>query len=408
MKNKENKKTKNSINRKKHISLKNRKRYVSFMMVVSLISIFMFFALYLLMPYIDGEIFYYGETIKDNVYVDNKLVSGMTFKELEEYLDNRINSIKETKYELMSEDLGKEYYLQNIDLDFNNKQIINHIKRRNILSLITFKRNYHLNYLNNYKVKQIYNTIEQEFESNPKNGQFIRDENMNVTYEDFKLGYSLKNENLDTILKSIMNGDTLIYVPGKILKPLDYSYIGISYKLSTISLKYNMNINYIKNIENALEKLDGYIIKPDNNLDLYSIIGPISVQNGYRFYNKSVGYGVDLVSSMVYYNSLLSGLSVEERYSPKEYPDYITPGFDASIESGNLIIYNSNKDPIYISTYINGDTVTMDFWSKDTNISYRIVSENGVNLSYNVYRETFKNGKYISRDLINNTIYESY
>lgn len=408
MKNKENKKIKTSKISKKHISLKNKKRYVSFMMIVSLTAIFMFCIFYIAGPYLEKEMFDYGDTIKDNVYIDDELVSGMTFKELEKHLDKRIRKIKNQEYELMREDLQQEYLLKDLDLDFNNKQIINQIKRRNLFSLIVFKRNYHLTYLNNYKVKELYHLIESEFESNPKNGKFVRDENMNITYDNYKYGYSLKNADLEPVIDSIINNETLIYIPGKQLKPVDYNYIGISKKISTVTLMCDNNTNALTNVTTALEKLNGHVIEINSDLDLNDVIGPINEQNGYVFYYKNVGYGIDRVSSMIYYDSLLAGLDIIERYSLINFPYFIDPGYDASIENGNLVIHNNTLNPIYISTYIKGDKITIEFWSKPSNLKYRVVSEHGTDLSYNIYRETYEDGRFINRELINNTVYESY
>ena len=171
----------------------------------------------------------------------------------------------------------------------------------------------------NYKVKELYHLIESEFESNPKNGKFVRDENMNITYDNYKYGYSLKNVDLEPVIDSIINNETLIYIPGKQLKPVDYNYIGISKKISTVTLMCDNNPNALTNVTNALEKLNGHVIEINSDLDLNDVIGPINEQNDYVFYYKNVGYGIDRVSSMIYYDSLLAGLDIVERYSLINY-----------------------------------------------------------------------------------------
>lgn len=118
-------------------------------------------------------------------------------------------------------------------------------------------------------------------------------------------------------------------------------------------------------------KLNGAVIQPGETLSFCKRVGTWSRDQGYRrapvSYNgqliDSWGGGVCQTSTTLYNASLLSGLTIVERWPHRYCPSYVSPGRDAAVayDSVDLKIKNPYDFPISLVARIDSDRIVVRF-----------------------------------------------
>ncbi len=129
---------------------------------------------------------------------------------------------------------------------------------------------------------------------------------------------------------------------------------------------YNADRN--TNLKLSCEAINGYVIKPGESFDLNKILGPRTVNRGYRAApaysgstSSTVGGGVSQTASALYYCALLSGLEINERHAHPYAVSYAPLGADAALTYGaeNLSFTNNTSAPIRILAAAGSGTVSV-------------------------------------------------
>jgi len=141
------------------------------------------------------------------------------------------------------------------------------------------------------------------------------------------------------------------------------------------------NYNRTKNIEQALNKLQGRVISPGKVFSFNWVVGPRTVRRGFLpapvlFQDKKsiqIGGGICQVSSTLYNAVLLAGLEVSERYRHSSPINYLPLGLDATVVYGykDLKFKNIHPFPIYIMTSLTENTMTITIIGKEK-LSYDV------------------------------------
>lgn len=169
----------------------------------------------------------------------------------------------------------------------------------------------------------------------------------------------------------------------------------------------------IKNLTNGSSKLNGTLLYPGEELSVYEICHPFTVENGYgvggAYQNgvviDSVGGGICQVSSTLYNAVIRAELEVTMRYSHSMTVSYVDPSDDAAIAGTykDFRFVNNQDYPIYIEGYCANKKVTFNVYGKETRPSNRkvrfeseIVSQEPATIQFNL-NETLPIG-YINVD----------
>ena len=131
-----------------------------------------------------------------------------------------------------------------------------------------------------------------------------------------------------------------------------------------------------KNIDVAVEKINGAILMPGEKFSCLEYMVPFSAENGYfpagSYFNgmlvDSYGGGVCQVSTTLYNAVLLSELEVNQRYNHGLTVAYVPLSSDAAVaeSSGMDFIFTNNTNaPIYIEGYTKDKHVTFNIYGMD-------------------------------------------
>lgn len=130
----------------------------------------------------------------------------------------------------------------------------------------------------------------------------------------------------------------------------------------------------LNNIKLGVEKLNGAIIKPNEEFSFNNQIGPRTEDTGFKkaiifdgHGNKIDGYGggVCQISSTLYNAVLSAGLPVTERHEHSRNVPYIEQGKDASVsyDSEDLKFKNTSNSNLKITANTDNDTLSISIES---------------------------------------------
>jgi len=373
---------------------------------------------YILVGYCYYIISYYNNHIYPNMYLNDKLVSGYTGKELMNLLDENENLVK-NNFVLKNENSNYTYSYESVGV-FTNKsdlvnKMINDYKKLNgyeKLYKIFFDSNkYEFKYdLNEDKYNLFMDDLKSKVNVSKKQESFSI-VNGNISYVKGISGFVLNEENLkDQIMNSIKEDNTEIELSGSIDKVNNVLGL-INKKVSTFTTYYNESQGRAKNIRNAVSKINGRILYSGDTFSFYRAAGPYNGSRGYIFYAKDVGSGVCQVSTTIYNAALLLNLPIISRENHGDMVYYVDYGMDATVYGSyvDMKFRNNTNYPIYIEAHANGGTLTVSLWSNENIVpagySYkpRVVHLGG--LSYKTYLDTYYNGEKIDSKYLNSSYY---
>jgi len=132
------------------------------------------------------------------------------------------------------------------------------------------------------------------------------------------------------------------------------------YSSSTANRKHNIAL--------ASSRINGTIIPSGETFSFNKTVGKRTESSGFKEakiivggdFTDGVGGGVCQVSTTVYNAALLSGLEITRAVSHSLPPSYVSPSFDAMVNSGSsdLTVKNSTDRPVYLSVTADGNRVT--------------------------------------------------
>jgi len=146
---------------------------------------------------------------------------------------------------------------------------------------------------------------------------------------------------------------------------------------STGGRKHNVNL--------ALSKFNGFVINPNEQISFNEVTGEQTVDNGYQnatiIYNgeftDGIGGGICQASSTLYNALLLGGVQIDEVHRHTLPVRYVPLGLDAMVSdyTADLKFTNTSEYPIYIRTYNDKNSVTVELYSHTPDVTYKTRSD---------------------------------
>lgn len=266
------------------------------------------------------------------------------------------------------------------------------------------------------------------------------------------VGYKINEEELHNKLVENINGDPNEEVD--LIFELEESRAKVTTadleKITGIMSSYSSNYRNsgdgrVKNMQIAIETVNGTLLMPGEEFSYNELIGDTTPDKGYEKANTYVGNeivpdyggGICQVSTTLYRAVMRSNLRSTERRNHSLTVSYSEPGLDATVAYG-FIDYkfkNTYDFPVYIEGYIGGGTVGFNIYGNPESLggrTYELVNEihetykpeveyiddptlevgkevvqsNGMpGYKASSYQVTYENGKEIDREFIATDVY---
>lgn len=408
------------------------------------------------------------DVITKGVYIDSVDVSGMTKEQAETAVLDYVNSLKNKTLTVKVEDHKESITLSSLGYGYEDNNYIeealqigksgNLIKRYKDLK-DTEQGNvvYNLEYkIDDKKIKEFvkekltpYNIEAVDATVNRKNGEF--------TYTD------------DVVGMKVDTGNTLKLMKSSILENWNKDDIEIDALVDKVKPKYTREMvekcntllgtfsttyttsssNRAGNLSNGARLINNTVLYPGDVFSAYEKLTPFTTSNGYyeagAYSNgmivDSIGGGACQVTTTLYNAVLLSELEIVERAAHSMTISYVDLSMDAAIAGTwkDLKFKNNSESPIVVEAYTQGRTITFNIWgneTRDTNkrkikfetvvlsqkapgkdvitkddtkpTTYEVVTQSAhTGYVAELYKVVYENGKEISRNRVNKSIYNA-
>lgn len=322
-----------------------------------------------------------GETIVPGVKIENIPVGGLTRDEALKRLETHLTQNKLATLQVVASNKTWNFKLAQIDVEFCYQDAVNNalsigrsgsMVKRGLQALKIQYQNVNLPLsvkFNQEKLKQLLTSINQEYESKPRDAKLIyNDGKMEVIPE--KKGRRI---NIEATLEKIVAMDYKdlqepVTAVMEVIEPeitaVDYAEInGVLGECETKI--HSSDNNRLQNIKLAAEKIHGTLLKPGETFSFNEQVGKRNSETGYKkapvIANQTVangiGGGICQVATTLYNAVLLAGMQIKERHPHSVPVNYVTPGLDATVAYGykDLVFKNNLSHNVYITTVLNGN-----------------------------------------------------
>lgn len=264
-----------------------------------------------------------------------------------------------------------------------------------------------------------------------------------------KEGYQLDFEKtLKRTFSELSEGNLNVAAVGRITKPkiTTGDLADINSLLGEYTTSFDESaVNRSHNIALASATVNGCLLKPGELFSLNKRLGPRLAVTGYlqapvfigNHLALDVGGGICQVATTLYNAAILADLPVIERYPHPLPVSYAAPGLDATIAGDylDLKFANNTDTPVYISSLVEGGTLTISIYGvkKDIDSGIRITPEKFVidpevviiedhslpegaieevcsgrpGYVVRVYKEVLANNEVVSKELISSDYFEA-
>lgn len=327
-----------------------------------------------------------------------------------------IFSYKEMGIKINNENIEKEIIEYNSNLNFFRKiKLLNSKKREKIFSIN--------GYFSDEALEKFIVIVKNKVNVSSKDASIVMDSNYDVYFDKGTKGFALDEAKLREDLKdSIINieKEIKINLKGNVIenKVLNENLSSINKKISSYTTYFENSGNRGHNVSLASSKLNGTIINPGEEFSYLKSVGPYNGNNGYLpapVYIGGVlsygnGGGVCQLASTTYMAQLYAGLETVYRTNHSHAPAYVPKGLDATV-SGTWPDYkfkNQYNYPIYISSYVKGNYVTVDIWSNENALEGKTFEPYSVkkNSGYASYLKVYLDGKKIEEKYLGMSYYK--
>ncbi len=340
--------------------------------------------------------------IPQNVYIGEVAVGGMTSAEAKEAVQDYVKENSDGDIVLTAGENSVTVKASELGLEWGNTQVVNEavmigssgnlIKRyKDIKDLENKNKVYDIVYtVDTEKTTQVLNDKAAELNQKAVNASLSR-ENGAFVYADGKQGISVNVGGSVQEIKDYFNsdwngGEAKIALVADVVEPEGNkeSLAKVKDVLGTYHTDFSdSSASRITNIKNAVSKIDGTVLYPDEEFSVYEAIAPLDADNGYELAGayengttvQSYGGGVCQVSTTLYNAVLYAELDVTQRSNHSMMVHYVDPSRDAAIAGTykDLKFKNSTDAPIYIEGYTSGAELYFTVYGEETRSSDRKV-----------------------------------
>lgn len=367
---------------------------------------------------------YVGRTDKDvicsNVFIGTMDVSGMTKKEAAEALRAQLGTDQGRAVTLKLREHNieaslKEFGYDSPDIDKLAEKAVDYGKKGSM-----WKRYRQMKKLEDekYVLKEKYTVKEKEVTAlleeravpllqGPENAYITRSEDGTLNIVDEKEGETIDEKGMVESITDYLNGEwkheafslelAVIREKPEIIRA---DLEEITDELGSFSTDAGGGARWT-NLKTGVEKLNGIILKPGEELSVYNTTAPYDEEHGYvegtAYENGQVvpsyGGGICQVSSTLYNAVIYAELEILERYPHSMAVDYVEPSRDAAIAGGvmDFRFKNPYSAPIYIFGEIDSaNRLRVVIYGKETRPENRSIEFESETLSTENYSVTYR------------------
>jgi len=344
-----------------------------------------------------GLIVINNESIYNGIYIEGVDVSGLNAIEAATKIEEQlVESLQDNKLNLRYGDKLWVFSSEEIGLEYDFKRAIDEALRigrkgsyldriAEIIKLI--KEPQRINIKSKVDVNLINSILDiinseiyipsKEARIERVNGEFVIHEgsvgiSLNKQRTFSKIIHELSNSKYYEVVEVDIATDTLS--PKLTAETLS----NIQHLLGSYTTKFNSRVRgRSHNIYLSSKAINGTVLLPGEIFSFNKVVGPRNSSNGYREAPviikgdlvDGLGGGVCQVSSTLYNSALKSELEIIERYNHSIPSTYVPKGLDATVSYGTLDLKfrNSHQYPVYIESYVKGNSLTINVYGYKTN-----------------------------------------
>lgn len=344
--------------------------------------------------------------IYNGVNVAGIQLGGLTKEEAKVKLDYEIDKIySQPVLKLQYKDQSWDVKQEDIDFQIDKEALLDKaykVGREGTLVektqaiLYSIQKGHNIDLIVTYdkdKTKSIVANISKVLDKSPVNAKLkIVDNKPTIEPETngLKVRQLETNELIEINIKQILPAKVDLPVDVAKAEVLTTDLNDITDLLSTYSTNFNSYLVYrSNNVDLASKYVNGALLKPGEVFSFDQRVGSRSAERGFKnapvFEGDEVidgiGGGICQVSSTLYLAALYANLEIVERSNHFRPVGYVPIGQDATIAEGiiDLKFKNSTSKNIYISSQVEGNTITIQIFGKknaDFPTSIKVVSDN--------------------------------
>ena len=349
-------------------------------------------------------------TINRGVYADDVDLSGLTYKEARNKIEDYVSSLRNKQVSLTSiKDRVTTVSAGDLGLKWSNSDILIEAvglgKTGNVIA--RYKANKDLEVEHKvYDVKltadksYVRNVVQTESDacgSDAKDATMTR-ENGDFVYTEGQEGFGIDvDKSVDIVMNAMDNWnkeDMSVELASGMIKPKGtvedlkkiHDLLGSFHTSFSSSGKERSG-----NVRNGTKLINGRLLYPGEQLSVYECVSPFTEENGYflagSYLNglvvESLGGGICQVSSTLYNAVIRAELQVDQRSNHSMIVNYVDMSADAAISgtAKDFKFTNNLADPIYIEGYTTDDKeVVFNIYGVETRPSNRMISFQSVEL----------------------------
>lgn len=376
----------------------------------------------------------YNGLFYPGIYFNNINLSGKKISQLDDIINSENEKITDGKITISNVNGDYDYTYKELGITTNKddikNEIINYNKNLSLiekLKMINMKKKRKVFYLKGTYDKESINkfiiSLKTRLDVLEREDGLVVDDKHNVSYAPSVNGFSLDVDKTAKELEKSLNNltnQTKVKAYGAVVKMEDKNkeLASINTKIASYTTTFENVGNRGHNIVLAASKLNGSVLKKDDEFSYLKVVGPYSAKNGYlpapAYVNKVLttanGGGVCQLATTLYNAQLRANLEIVYRINHSYAPAYVPKGLDATVSSTttDYKFKNQYDYPVYITSYVVGGNLTVDIWSSDKTLGnktyepYSYFSNGG----YVSYLKEFENGKYVSQKYLNTSYYK--
>lgn len=232
---------------------------------------------------------------------------------------------------------------------------------------------------------------------------------------------------IDEAKNILQTSDSECTIPLKVLTPnVTTNMLGqeaFPDLLATFSTKYAAsNTNRTTNLRLAANKINGYVLLPDEVFSYNNVVGERTIAAGYKdaaiYQNGEVvqglGGGICQISTTLYNATLFANLEMVELHNHQFVPSYVGAGRDATVVYGvkDFKFKNTRKHAIKITCSVSGGVATFNIWGYkedteyDVSVYATVNSRTSTYIKSSTYRTVKLNGQVIKNENVINSTYK--
>ena len=385
-----------------------------------IISAVMFFGLSFYSFYKVNSLVLTNINMIHNSYIDDYDISNTNLETLNQTLDSFERSLTSAEITFIINGSEYKYAIAELGVSINKeeiKEMINEYENEldywdlyNNYSKNSFdKKTYDYHYVIDLeKLNKFVDSLKKRIDKVAKMGHLEMQSDRNLKYVGEVVGFTIDKEKCVEAIKNnflTKEYNQTIKVEGDKIT-LENPLKVIDTKISSFTTEFDDTVSRKYNLIAGAKKLDGIIIEPHTEFSFFENVGPYTGVNEFVYYLGVMGNGVCQVATTLYNAEMLAGLTTTERYNHGKKSVYIDGGLDATVAvtSGVVTDFKFRNDydyPVYISAFVNGNKLTIEFWSNKTVLDgkeYKMESERIRYGTYKAYRKTFKDGQLINTE----------